>query len=40
MTPRDWLLIVRGYEDQAKAGKPGADAPSAAEVAELVRLYG
>lgn len=40
MIPRDWMLVVRGYEDQAKAGQPGADAPSRPEVAELVRLYG
>lgn len=40
MIPRDWMLIVRGYEDQAKAGKPGAEAPSRAEVEELVRRYG
>lgn len=40
MIPRDWLLVVRGHGDQAQAGKPGADAPSRAEVAELVELYG
>lgn len=39
MIPRDWMLIARGYADQAKAGKPGADAPSRAETDELVRLY-
>jgi hypothetical protein len=40
MIPRDWLLVVRGYGDQATAGKPGADAPSRAEVAALVEAYG
>lgn len=40
MIPRDWLLVVRGHDDQARAGKPGADAPSMSEVQELVRLYG
>ena len=40
MCPRDWLLINRGYEDQAQAMKPGGTAPSKAEVDELVRLYG
>ena len=40
LIPRDWLLVVRGYDDKNQAGKPGADAPSIAEVEELVRLYG
>lgn len=40
MIPRDWILVARGYRDQAQVGKPGADAPSRAEVEELVRLYG
>lgn len=40
MIPRDWLLIVRGYDDKAKVGKPGADAPSKAEVAALVEAFG
>ena len=40
MIPRDWLLVVRGYADQGKAGQPGANAPSREEVAELVREYG
>lgn len=40
MIPRDWMLIKRGYDDQARAGRPGADAPTKAEVAELVRAYG
>lgn len=40
MIPLDWLLIVRGYADQAKGGKPGASAPTDAEVDELVRKYG
>ena len=40
MIPRDWLLIVRGHADQVKAGKPGADAPSRAEVEKLVERYG
>lgn len=39
MIPRDWLLIKRGLDDQARGAQPGANAPSAAEVAELVRLY-
>ena len=33
MIPRDWMLVVRGHADQARAGKPGADAPSKAAVA-------
>jgi hypothetical protein len=37
MTPRDWMLVKRGHDDQAKATKPGANAPSAATVAELVK---
>jgi hypothetical protein len=40
MIPRDWMLIRRGYDDQARAGTPGADAPSAADVAALVKDYG
>lgn len=40
LPPRDWLLVKRGYEDQARAMKPGANAPSKSEVDELVRLYG
>jgi len=40
MIPRDWVLIKRGYDDQAAAGKPGADAPTRAEVLELVEQYG
>jgi hypothetical protein len=40
MIPRDWMLIARGFADRARAGTPGADAPSRAEVAELVERYG
>lgn len=40
MIPRDWLLVVRGHRDQAEGGKPGANAPSAAEVRKLVEAYG
>jgi len=40
MIPRDWLIIKQGYDAQARAGRPGADAPSAAQVAELVERYG
>ncbi|MFG6535558.1 hypothetical protein ACGYK5_17170 [Sulfitobacter sp. 1A16787] len=40
MIPRDWGLIVAGLHAARTAKEPGADAPSAAEVAELVREYG
>ena len=40
MIPRDWMLISRGFADRARAGAPGADAPSRAEVRELVERYG
>lgn len=40
MIPLDWMLIVRGHDDRADIGRPGASAPSISEVEELVRLYG
>ncbi len=40
MIPRDWLLIARGYAERDRAGRPGADAPSRAEVEALVAEYG
>lgn len=40
MIPLDWMLVVRGYADQAKGGQPGAAAPTEAEIDELVRRYG
>ena len=40
MMPRDWLLIVAGHNEVARAGKPGASAPSMAEVQRLVEEYG
>ena len=40
MIPRDWILISNAHAAQAKAGKPGADAPDKATVAALVREYG
>lgn len=40
MIPMDWLLVVRGYADQAKVGRPGASAPTDAEIDELMREYG
>lgn len=40
MIPRDWMLVKRGHELGAKAKRPGANAPSAAEVAALVEEFG
>lgn len=40
MIPRDWLLVARGYADQANAATPGAKAPSQSEIDDLVRRYG
>lgn len=40
LIPRDWLLISRGYADRAAAAKPGAAAPSRAEVEALIAEYG
>ena len=40
MIPRDWMLERLARSDEAKAGQPGASAPSRAEVEELVRVYG
>jgi len=40
MIPCDWMLVKQGYDEQAQAQKPGAAAPSDAEVAKLVERYG
>lgn len=40
MIPRDWVLVSDGYR-AANTNRPaGADAPSDAEVADLVAKYG
>tara|TARA_B100000446_G_scaffold117617_2_gene109733 strand:- start:21 stop:269 length:249 start_codon:yes stop_codon:yes gene_type:complete len=41
MIPRDWLLVVAGYSDQAKAAKgprPGEKAPGTDRARELFAL--
>ena len=40
MLPRDWFLLAAGIEAAQTAKQPGADAPTAQEVADLVRDYG
>lgn len=40
MIPRDWMLIKLGHAAQSKSQRPGAAAPSAADVASLVEKYG
>ena len=40
MIPRDWMLIKRGHDMAVQSGKPGADAPDRATVADLVARYG
>ncbi|MGR3498773.1 MAG: hypothetical protein ACU0E9_07765 [Limimaricola soesokkakensis] len=40
MIPRDWLLIAESYAARAQANKPGANAPSLAEVEALIAEYG
>lgn len=40
MIPRDWLLVKRGYDAAQAGARPGASAPSKAEVAALVEAYG
>lgn len=40
MIPRDWILVAEGHAARDAGTKPGATAPSRAEVADLVAMYG
>lgn len=40
MIPRDWRLVVWGHTDANRAGQPGSQAPTEADMARLMAEHG